>query len=260
MGFVLTCLVAGLLAPPLTLGGRQGRAAHRQTLEAAAYEDPEAAFRLAQGLARTQPKAALAMALRAQKLGAHPLRVRLLRGDILRDSGHPGAAISAYFEVAEAAPNQAYAHLQLWLLLRDARLPATVDRRRVRRLLLAAGYHLAVTPTRPRDRAAALALIEHGQHALRSGRFSEATQIYESAVAQDDDLAAGFAGLAEAHARLEQHRRAEGARRLFVFLEPRATRARRVAYQQLQAAERRRGLDRDRATQATRRRARRSSR
>ncbi len=230
-------------SPPLHLGGKIGRAQHLTRLERSAGDDAESALRLAQGLgAERHLRDALMWLRRAEARGAHPLRVVLVRAEILQSAGRPGEAASAWLEAIEAAPHNAHAHLSLWRLLRDVRLPDGLDRSRLRKAVVAAGYHIGVAPSRPRDRPAAQALVARGAEAMKAGRFGAAIELFEAAIDLDDDLESAFYGLGAARERQGDRPRAAAAWRIFLSLATRDTRQRRQAQRAVDDDERHRGL------------------
>lgn len=229
------------------LGGAEGFSAHIQSLEAAAAsreDDPEPPLRLAQGLgSRKQTEAALRWLRVAVERGADPLRVQLVAGDIHLAAEQYEFALNAYFEVASAAPENGYAHLRLWRVLREADiLPPNVDAGRLKSYLRDAGYAIPDQPVRPPDTAMARQLTEQAYGALQAGRFQDATEGFVAALARDDAHAAAHRGLGIAYARQNQQGRALAAYRLYLWLAESDDRETRQVKRILSDAARRRGL------------------
>ncbi|MCB9549814.1 MAG: hypothetical protein H6706_28740 [Myxococcales bacterium] len=205
--------------------------------------DAEALLQLAQVEARRGDlRAALARTHRALAAGIHPLRVNLVRGDAYAAAGEYAEAVREYFEVVLAAPANGHAHVQLWLALREAQLPPSMDGARVRQVLRAAGYVIADAPRRPRQPAEAARLEAEGFELLAAGQFTTAIERFEAAVAADDTRAQPFRGLGIAQGRLGQKAASVAAWRLYLALTDRDDRERRQVERVILDAERRRGL------------------
>lgn len=229
------------------LGGDEGFAEHVAGLEAAAEarsDDPEPALRLAQGLgARRQTKAALGWLRTAAERGADPMRVQLVAGDIHLAAEQYEFALTAYFEVANTAPHNGYAHLRMWRVMREADiLPPNVDQARIKRHLREAGYYVPDRQVRPPDTAMAKQLSERAYGALQQGRFREATEGFIAALARDDGYAPAHRGLGIAHARQNHQDEALAAYRLYLWLVEDDSRETRQVRRILTDAARRRGL------------------
>lgn len=249
----MVALIASLVllaAPPGGgdwLGGAAGFAEHVEGLEAAAAaraDDPEPALRLAQGLgARGQTDAALKWLRTAASRGADPMRVELVAGDIYLQAEQYEFALRAYFEVANAAPHNGYAHLRMWRVMREADiLPPNVDQARIKRHLREAGYSVPEQVVRPPDTAMAAQLSDRAYGALQQGRFREATEGFVAALARDDGYAPAHRGLGIAHARQNHQDQALAAYRLYLWLVDDDSRETRQVRRFLTDAARRRGL------------------
>lgn len=185
---------------------------------------------------------ALEYANRARRAGVNGLRINLVRGDAYLQAEEYANAVREFFEVVAQAPANAYAQVQLWLALRDAQLPPSLDGDRLRSLLRNAGYYMPVAARRPRMRAAAEALIGKGYAAVKASRFKEAVDLFQAAVVQDDTLAAPFRGLGIAHGRLDDQPRALAAYRIYLAMHTDDSRDRRNIERVVLTAERHRGL------------------
>ncbi len=231
------------------LGGKPGHTEHLQALEARARDasgDAQVALRLGQGLGRHGSVGeALRWADEAARRGAHPHRVHIVRGDAYFHGMLYEHAVREYFEVASVAPDNAYAHVQLWRCLREPEhLPEALDLARVRKLLVAGGYFAPPAPKRPREHGLARQLTAKGYTELRAGRFRAAAERFEAAIHQDDTSAEAFRGLGAARSRMGQARRALGAYRVYLELAPRENHELRKVRRLLHDADRRRGLAR----------------
>lgn len=240
-------IVAALLAGPGTLGGEAGVRAHIEGLEATAEarpDDAEVALRLAQALgAHRRTEAALKWVAQAAERGAHPLRVQLVTGDIHLAAEQYEFALRAYFEVANAAPHNGYAHVRLWRVLREADiLPPNVDQGRLRDYLRDAGYHIPDRRLRPPRTPLARQLTERAYDALKQGRFGEALDGFAAALSNDDGFAAAYRGLGIAYARSGKEQQALAAYRLYLLLTDEDSREVREVRRLLTEAARRRGL------------------
>lgn len=235
-------LTIALLAPAELLGGEAGFEAHAAAL--AADGGPEAALRLAQGYgARGRLEEALRWAKRAAEGGAHPLRVHIVRGDAYLRAQRFEFAIREFYEVVTGAPDNGYAQVSLWRCFRQADvLPDMLDAARLRAELRKGGLYLPEAPARPPNVSLGAQLRDAGVAALRAGRFREAVEKLQAALAQNDHDEKAYLALAKAHERLGQQRLAVGAYRLFVELAPRETRDTRDAHRLMEREERRRGL------------------
>lgn len=187
---------------------------------------------------------ALAFANQARKAGVHGLRINLVRGDAFLRAEEYADAVREYFEVVAQAPLNAYAQVQLWLALRDAQLPPSLDGDRLRSLLRERGYYMPVAARRPRQRAAADTLIAAGYAALKAGQYKAAVDAFQAAIVQDDTVAAPFRGLGIAHGRLEDGPRSLAAYRIYLAMHLDDSRDRRNIERVVLTAERHRGLKR----------------
>jgi tetratricopeptide (TPR) repeat protein len=247
IGFVLLLWAGVARAGSFDLAGWR---AHIATLEAQAEANPRDAatpLRLAGGFAaRGLPDDALKWAAVAEARGANPLQVRLVRGDACLQAGRLEDAVREYFEVVDAAPDNAYAHVQLWRALSQAdpaKLPAALDLARVRAVLVQGGYHLPTKVTRPARTAEAEADARRGFESVRAGRFQEALERFDAALSQDVAFAEAHRGIGIALAALDRPAAALGAYRLYLALTPRETQETRRLKRLVDDAERRRGLD-----------------
>lgn len=216
-----------------------------EDLSKAADQDPTGrlALRAAHGHARHGTLAkALSYANRARQAGIHGLRINLVRGDAYLAAEEYADAVREYFEVVAQAPESAYAQVQLWIALRDAQLPPSLDGDRLRSLLRERGYYMPLAARRPRVPAAAESLIAKGYEAINGGAFKEAVDAFQAAIVQDDTLAAPFRGLGIAQERLGDAPRALAAYRLYLAMHLEDSRDRRNIERTVLAAERHRGL------------------
>ncbi len=241
------------LAPtnPDQLGGESGVAAHIAGLEAAAEsrsDDPEAALRLAQTLgAHRRYDDALKWIKTAAERGAHPLRLQLVAGDVHLAAERYEFALAAYFEVASAAPENGYAHLRMWRVMREADiLPPNVDQGRLKGYLRDAGYHVPERRLRPPRTPMARQLADRAYDALKQGRFGEALDGFAAALANDDGYPPAYRGMGIAYARQGKDRQARSAYRIYLTLVTRETRESREVRRLLSDAARRRGLNAER--------------
>jgi tetratricopeptide (TPR) repeat protein len=239
MRFVLlsmTCLLASVAhATPPWLA----------QLESAAEGDESGrmALQVAQAHARHgQLNAALKWANRARAAGVHGLRVNLVRGDAYLHAEEYADAVREFFEVVVQAPQNAHAQVHLWLALRDAQLPPSLDGDRLRALLRDAGYFMPIAARRPRQRAGAQALVAKGYDAVRRGTFKVAIDRFQAAVVLDDTLPDPFRGLGIAWGRLDDRARSLAAYRLYLAQTSGETRERRQIRRIVTDAERHRGL------------------
>jgi len=242
------------LAPPGpdTLGGGAGFTAHVAGLQAAAEsrpDDAEAPLRLAQSLgAHGRYDEALKWLATAAERGAHPVRVQHVAGDVHLAAERYEFALAAYFEVASAAPENGYAYLRLWRVMREADiLPPNVDTGRLKSALRDAGYHVPERRLRPPRTPMARQLSERGYGALKQGRFGEALESFTAALASDDGYPPAYRGMGIAYARSGKDRQARSAYRIYLTLVTRETRETREVRRLLSDAARRRGLAIERA-------------
>lgn len=244
LAWVFCAVPAGSMG---ALGGAEGFSSHIEGLEAAAVArpmDPEPALRLAQGLGgRGQTDKAIEWLRVAAERGADPLRLQLVAGDVYLAGERYEFALNAYFEVANAAPENGYAHLRMWRALREADiLPPNVDQPRLKRYLRDAGYFIADQPVHPPDTMMARQLTATAYGALQQGRFQEAVDGFVAALARDETHAPAHRGLGIAYARQNQQSKALAAYRLYLWLDPRDDRETREVKRILSDAARRRGL------------------
>lgn len=239
-------------APDHLLGGDPGFAAHIAGLQAAAEsraDDPEAPLRLAQSLgAHGRYDDALKWLKVAADRGAHPLRLQLVAGDVHLAAERYEFALAAYFEVASASPENTYAHLRLWRVMREADiLPPNVDQDRLAGYLRDAGYHVPQRRVRPPRTPMARQLSDRAYDALKQGRFGEALEGFTAALANDDGYPPAYRGMGIAYARSGKDRQARSAYRIYLTLVTRDTREVREVRRLLADAARRRGLAAERA-------------
>lgn len=253
MHLICTWLTGVLLAAPGVdhLGGEPGFAAHIAGLEAAADardDDAEAALRLAQSLgAHGRYQDAVKWLEAAAERGAHPLRLELVAGDVHLAAERYEFALRAYFEVATAAPENGYAHLRLWRVLREADiLPPNIDQARLSQYLREAGYHVPESRPRPPRTGMARQLADRAYDALKQGRFGEALDGFASALSNDDGYAPAYRGMGIAYARTGKARQARSAYRIYLTLVTGETRETREVRRLLTDAARRRGLEAER--------------
>lgn len=216
-------------------------------LEARSADDPSGrtALRLAHAYARLgRLKAALRYANEARAAGVDGLRVNLVRGDAYLQAEEYADAVREFFEVVVQAPQNAYAQVHLWLALRDAQLPPSLDGDRLRALLRKAGYFMPIEARRPRETESAKALIEKGYSAIRAGDFKIAIDRFQAAIVHDDTLASPFRGLGIALGRIDDRPRSLAAYRLYLAMTTDDTRERRQIRRVVMDAERHRGLAR----------------
>lgn len=216
-------------------------------LEAQAAQDPSGrtALRVAHAYARLGTlKTALRYANQARAAGVNGLRVNLVRGDAYLQAEEYADAVREFFEVAVAAPSNAYAQVHLWIALRDAQLPPSLDGDRLRALLRKAGYFMPIAARRPREQPAAKALIEKGYSAIRAGDFKTAIDRFQAAIVHDDTLASPLRGLGIALGRLDDRPQSLAAFRLYLAMTNADTRERRQIRRVVMDAERHRGLGR----------------
>lgn len=201
------------------------------------------ALLVAQGHARHgRLEDALRWANRARAAGVDGLRVNLVRGDAYLHAEEYADAAREFFEVVSQAPENAHAQVHLWLALRDAQLPPSLDGDRLRSLLRNAGYFMPIAARRPRQRAPAEALVEKGYAAIRKGEFKVAIDRFEAAVVLDDTLPTAFRGMGIAWGRLDDRARSLAAWRLYLAQTTGETRERRQIRRIVMDAERHRGL------------------
>lgn len=234
---ILACPISGVAAPPPWVGA----------LEAGAAQDPSGrtALRVAHAHARLGSlKTALRYANQARAAGVDGLRVNLVRGDAYLHAEEYADAVREFFEVVVRAPENAYAQVHLWLALRDAQLPPSLDGDRLRALLRKAGYFMPIAARRPRESASAKALIAKGYSAIRAGDFKTAVDRFQAAIVHDDTLAAPFRGLGIALGRLDDRAQSLAAYRLYLAMTSADTRERRQIRRIVMDAERHRGLGR----------------
>ena len=212
---------------------------------AAADSSGRAALRVAHAHARLgNLKTALRYANEARAAGIDGLRVNLVRGDAYLRAEEYADAVREYFEVVVQAPENAYAQVHLWLALRDAQLPPSLDGDRLRTLLRKAGYFMPIAARRPRETQAAQALIEKGYTEIRAGEFKTAIDRFHAAIVHDDTLASPFRGLGIAAGRLDDRAHSLAAFRLYLAMTSADTRERRQIRRVVMDAERHRGLGR----------------
>ncbi len=245
VGLAVTLSVT--LPGPDMLGGEAGFEAHIAALKAAADarpDDPEVALRLAQGLgAHGRYDEALTWLKAAGERGAHPLRRELVAGDVHLAAERYEFALRSYFEVASAAPENGYAHLRMWRVLREADiLPPNVDKARLETYLRDAGYHVPGRRLRPPRTPMARQLAERAYDALRQGQFTEALEGFTAALSNDDGHPPAYRGMGIAYARMGKAAQARAAYRIYLFLVDRETRETREVRRLLSDAARRRGL------------------
>ncbi len=240
LSFTALPLALVLAAPPL--GGVEGFNAHVERLVATG--DAHGALRLAQGFAvRGEVDRAVRWAGIARERGAHPVRVHLVRGTAYLATERYEFALREFFEALVAAPENGHAQVQLWRCLREVDvLPDIVDRERLRRQLVDAGFYLPNTPARPIDPIVATRLRKRAFAALHAGHPRAALETFRAAIAKNDTHPESYRGLGRAYEALGQQRKAVGGMRLFLALEGRETRATRHVRRFVYAEERRRGL------------------
>ena len=203
------------------------------------------ALRLAHAYARLGTlKTALRYANQARSAGVDGLRVNLVRGDAYLQAEEYADAVREFFEVVVEAPENAYAQVHLWIALRDAQLPPSLDGDRLRSLLRKAGYFMPIAARRPRETVAAKALLEKGYTAIRAGDFKTAVDRFQAAIVHDDTLPSPFRGLGIALGRLDDRPRSLAAFRLYLAMTSADTRERRQIRRVVMDAERHRGLGR----------------
>lgn len=239
------------LTGPDMLGGDEGFEAHVAALTAAAEsrsDDPEVALRLAQGLGtHGRYDEAMKWLDEAAARGAHPLRRELVAGDVHLAAERYEFALRSYFEVASSAPENGYAHLRLWRVLREADiLPPNVDQDRLKSYLREAGYHVPDHRIRPARTPMARQLTDRAYDALKQGQFTEALDGFTAALSNDDAYPPAYRGMGIAYARTGRAAQARAAYRIYLHLVPTDTRETREVRRLLSDAARRRGLDAER--------------